>query len=464
MEKKQKQVKPKNKQAQEKTIKVPPVAFVDNIVFSEKEAWAYYVIAEKPYDFLSTSAKVSLGKNTMTALGSLAQNENKVVECHLQIENIPFNVDSWAGQIKEVHSRLGLTNSRSYREFINNQVQELRDQVYQKRVTYLGVKLFNRGSFDFESLNVLEFSFQDLIENFRKATSALFQFEGTEITPEEELRVRQQEESIYRLLYNSTLQAKRPSAEELLLNVKKKFYPAMPSPFLDTKNDERIGLSDIVVETGGIIDVKSRYLKFYQMIDGEEYEGYRATLSFSKFPSQMGIPSPTPPFLSMREILPYTVNIRFSLVPTEEMKGKVNKKRLETDDEINNLVGAGQNATASLKETVRDLQTIEEDLNEARLPWMTGSYRVTIEAPTEESLKDQIVKLKNVYAKQDTVLTWTNGDQLNLFREDLYGGRLEINSFQQTTNLAMIAVAGINIGSQVGDDIRQQQQLHRKYN
>jgi hypothetical protein len=166
----------------------------------------------------------------------------------------------------------------------------------------------------------------------------------------------------------------------------------------------------------------------------------------------------------MREILPYTVNVRFSLVPTEEMKGKVNKKRLETDDEINNLVESGQNATASLKETVRDLQTIEADLNEARLPWMTGSYRVTIEAPTEESLKDQIVKLKNVYAKQDTVLTWTNGDQLNLFREDLYGGRLEINSFQQTTNLAMIAVAGINIGSQVGDDIRQQQQLHRKYN
>ena len=41
MGKKQKQVKPKNKRAQEKTIKVPPVAFVDNIVFSEKEVWAY---------------------------------------------------------------------------------------------------------------------------------------------------------------------------------------------------------------------------------------------------------------------------------------------------------------------------------------------------------------------------------------------------------------------------------------
>ena len=94
---------------------------------------------------------------------------------------------------------------------------------------------------------------------------------------------------------------------------------------------------------------------------------------------------------------------------------------------------------------------------------MIGSYRVTIEAESEEDLKEQITRLKNSYAKQDIVLTWTTGDQLNLFREDMYGGKLEINDFQQTTNLAMIATAGINIGSQVGDYIKQQQQLHYRY-
>lgn len=458
--------KPKSKnpaEVQVKNIEVPPVAFIDNIVFSKKEVWAYYILAEKPYDFLSTNAKVKLGRATMAALGSLAQSSAKNVECHLQIENIPFNVDSWAEQIKQIHEQRGLRNSRSYRQFLNEQVEELRSQVYMKRVSYLGIKLFNRGSFDIDSLNPLEFTFKDLIDNFKKATSAIFMFEGTEISREEELRARELELENFRILSSSTFQAKRPSAEELLLNVKKKFYPAMPSPYLDTKNDERIGLSDIVIETGGEIEVKSRYLKITQMIDAEEWTGYRATLSFTKFPNQMGIPSPNPPFLSSRDILPYTVNTRFTLVPTEEMKKRHQRKKLDAEDEANNLIQSGQGANASIKNTIADLEVLGNDLENDKLPWMIGSYRVTIEADSEESLKDQIVKLKNSYAKHDTVLTWTSGDQLNLFREDMYAGKLEINSFQQTTNLAMIAVAGVNIGSQVGDDIRQQQQLHRIY-
>lgn len=199
------------------------------------------------------------------------------------------------------------------------------------------------------------------------------------------------------------------------------------------------------------------------MIQNEEVEGYRATLSFSKFPSHMGVPSNNPPFLSTRDILPYTVNCRFTLVPTEDMKKIANKRKLDMEDEVKNLANSGQGATASLKNTAKDLSSLENNLESDRLPWMIGSYRVTIEAESEEDLKEQITRLKNSYAKQDIVLTWTTGDQLNLFREDMYGGKLEINDFQQTTNLAMIATAGINIGSQVGDDIKQQQQLHYRY-
>lgn len=92
---------------------------------------------------------------------------------------------------------------------------------------------------------------------------------------------------------------------------------------------------------------------------------------------------------------------------------------------------------------------------------MVGSYRVTIEASSEEELKEKITALKSAYSESDTVLTWTTGDQLNLFREDLLSGQLEISSFQQTTNLAMLGIAGINYGSQVGDTIKQQQQLHK---
>ena len=80
----------------------------------------------------------------------------------------------------------------------------------------------------------------------------------------------------------------------------------------------------------------------------------------------------------------------------------------------------------------------------------------SIEAPTEEILKDEATNLKQLFNEEDIVLTWTSGDQLQMFREEFPGGHLEINSFQQTTNLALVGVAGINFGTKVGDPVRQQ--------
>lgn len=444
-----------------KTVNVPPLLIIDNIVISKKEAWAYYTLSEKPYDFLSYNAKINLANQTITALGSLAQTSNKRVDCHLQISNVPFNTDTWVEQIDEIYNARQSRKNLPLSRYIKEQAKDLRDMNYTKRVTYLGVKLYNRGSFDFDKINPLEMGFKEIVDTFKKVSASMFKFEAYEITAEEEQRARDIEKETFRILRNTSFQAKRPSNEELLLNIKQKFYPGMPTPYLETNNEERIDLNDIVIETGGIIDVKPRWLKINQFIDGQEYEGYRATLSFSKFPKDMGYPSQILPFYGRSEIIPYLANCRFTLVPTEEMKSELKKTQLSTDDEINNLAESGQKVNASIKETLTDLNTLEEDLEENKLPWMVGSYRVTIEASSEEELKEKITALKSAYSESDTVLTWTTGDQLNLFREDLLSGQLEISSFQQTTNLAMLGIAGINYGSQVGDTIKQQQQLHK---
>ena len=95
--------KQKDKRTAHKNFNMPTVGVIDNIVFSKKEAWAYYQLSDKPYDFLSTNAKVTLGNNTMVALGSLCQNADKKVDCHLLITNQPFNPDSWYDQISYIH-------------------------------------------------------------------------------------------------------------------------------------------------------------------------------------------------------------------------------------------------------------------------------------------------------------------------------------------------------------------------
>lgn len=460
-EKKTKNKKVKNNKNQ-RDLKVPPIGIIDNIVMSKTEVWAYYILSEKPYDFLSNDARVTLANSTMTSLAGLCQSADKKVDCHLLISNQAFDPSDWYNQMYQIHHDLIGSETKPFNDFVLEQAMDLYEKDYRKRVTYLGVKLFNRGSFDVNSINPLEFGFKEAVAAFKKSVSGLFQFSSTEISYMEEKRAREAEAEIYRILSNSSLRAKKPTSEELLLTIKRRFYPAMPTPYLDTDHEHRIGLSDIVIETGGIVEVKSRWLKISQFMEGQELDGYRATLSFSKLPNEMYFPSPLPPFLYRASMLPFTVNCRFTLVPTEDMKKQLDKKKLEAEDEIKNLAESGQRVNANIKDTMSNINLLEEDLHDVKQPWISGSYRLTIEATTEEALKDIITALKQEYAESSYVLTWTTGDQLELFREEFLGGKTEKSDFIQTTNLALIGIAGINFGGSAGDPVRQSNKYSRK--
>ena len=442
-----------------KIFQVPPIGIIDNIILTKKEVWAYYILAEKPYSFLSIPARLSLAQSTITALGSLCQSASKKVDCHILISNQPFDSRAWEKDIIDKYYKYNQQynpdrDNRNFMEFIMEQSDSLYMNNYQKRVTYLGVKIADRGTID-AIANPLEFGFKDAIASIKQSVSKMFLFDETEITADEERKLRSLEESVYNIMAGSSLQGKRPTAEDCLLLIKRRLYPAMPTPYLETDHDNRIGLNDIIIETGGEIEEKARYVKIKQICNGEELTGYRATLSFSKFPKDLIYPNTIPP-LHKPEMLGFTVNSRFSLIPTEEMKKRLYKKQKDTDDEINNLADSNQRPTASLKETVKDQQILEQDLNEDNLPWIIGHYRITVEAPTEEDIRAIVANLKIEYKKYEFVLSWTTGDQLSMLKEEFLGGKLEIKDFAQTTNLALLGLAGINFGGQVGDPVKQE--------
>ena len=465
--KKRKDKQPKEKvklqnQSNNKSLQVPPVGIIDNIVLSKDEVWAYYILSEKPYDFLSTNAKISLANSTMAALASLCQSQNKKVDCHLLITNQAFDPSDWFSQMHKIHDDLIGTQNDAFDDFILKQAMFLYESDYKKRVTYLGVKLYSRRTLDINAINPLEFGFKEVVETFKKSINSIFQFTATEISQIEESRARSAEAEIYRILSNSSLISKRPTCEELLLTIKRRFYPAMPTPYLETDHEHRIGLSDIIIENGGTVEVKPRWLKMTQFIDGEILEGYRATLSFSKFPNEMRMPDSLPPFLYRPAIMPFTVNSRFSIVPVEHMKKELNKKKKETDDEIDNLAESGQRVNIGVKNTLRSISELEGDLENIKQPWISGTYKVTVEATTEDALKNIVSALKQEYAKTDCTLSWTTGDQLNLFREEMLGGKIEKKDFTRTTNLAMIGISGINYGNSVGDPVMQSHKFTNK--
>ena len=86
-----------------KKMGIPAVGIVGNVVFSKKEAWAYYKIGSVPYDFLTDSGRARLANDLMVALTGLSSTAGRNVDLHILVTNTPFNVDSWEEQMFRIH-------------------------------------------------------------------------------------------------------------------------------------------------------------------------------------------------------------------------------------------------------------------------------------------------------------------------------------------------------------------------
>ena len=465
--KNKKQEKNKSSDNKSKSVyKTPVLSISNNIVFTNKSVWAYYKLTDKPYDFLSTSAKVGLSHATTQSLASLVRREDQSVDCHLLIVNNPFDPTDWEAQMIRNYNKIEnaqkkIEESLQYRltqprdifdDYVEETTYDLYNGNYMKRVTFLGVKLFTRGSFNFD-VNPLESGLANAKEIYKNSLLQLFAVPDERITKEEEERAIASEKEIYQTLHEGSLAARRPSVEELLLTMKRRYYPSMPVPYLEISHDERVGLSDIEIETGGEMYVRPRGIEMKQFIDGEIVSGFRTTLTVSSFPKQMIVPSNLLPFFSRPSVLPFTCSARFVLTPTEKMRKDESKKKLEAQDEIANLQSSGQAVNQSLRDTLTDLEIMDYELTERREPWITGSYRITIEGKNQEVVNQIINGMQQEFKRDDIVLSLTTGDQLQLFREEQIGGDIEIKDFQHVTNLALLAAAGINHGGDIGDPI-----------
>ena len=463
---KKKRSKPNTTNKSNKSLSIPAVGILGNVVFSRKEAWAYYKIASVPYDFLTNSGRANLANSIVTAFSGLSQRAGKNVDIHLLVTNTPYNIDSWEEQMFQINEEWnGPGNTLpTFDRFMRKQKAALKMRNYKKKVVYLGVKLFNRGSFSMDDFNILEFGFSEAVDVLKKGLSSILTMPDENITAIERQRAKKDEFEVHRTVKNSSLRGTRVSSEELLLIIKKTLYPSMPSPYLEVNHDERIGMSDIVMETGSIIEDHRRYLKIKQMVGNKEREGYRATLSFAKFPSEsMQEPGGIEPFMYLPTImgLPFTMTARLTLMPIEKMKKDLQRKKLESDDELKNLASSGQRVTSAVNETQRDLDKLDKELTNENMPWISGNYRMTIETPNYDILATAIQEMKQEYSKTDTILVWTAGDQLDLMFEEMPGGSLQMNDFAQLTNLAMVGVSGFSYGGQVGDPIEEKMILRR---
>lgn len=443
-----------------KGLDIAARGIVDNIVFSKTEKWAFYRIKNEVYDFLSNSGKVAQGQSVANALSALMSNRTESLECLVVATTRPIDVDSWAAQVKTtVEDWDG--RSAGFENYAEEQKMLLKTEEYHSRTAYIGINLGKRGAISSSDFNILESGINGAIDQLKEWFSTALDTPGVEVTEKEENEARRLEADLYRTLSTGYLKGERITSEEILLLIKRQFYPMMPSPYLDVDHENRLGPGDLSLELHSSIRKHWRFLRFDQMYNEHELTGYRTCMTFSKFPKFSEAPN-MPPFLyyPAAQGLPFTTWARFELISSTEMMRDVEKRKKEQADELENIEGGKGGKPAELDsnpadvvEGLSDVNRISEILAQDKSPWVKGNYHVVVEARSQQGLLDMCTALQQAYNEMGINLSWSSGAQADLFLSQMPGDNVRLNAFEQVSTLSMLATSGFNISSEVGDPV-----------
>lgn len=450
-----------SKSKSKRRLDIAPKFIADNIVFSEKEQWAFYRVQNSFFDFLDDSAKIAGASRLASTFEALMRDRPRPLSCYLLLTSDPVDIDSWRQQMMDNEDNLKL--APGFEKYVKDQYEYLQSFSFSKKIVYFGIKLGNRNALEFNPSSVFDAGFKDAIDTAKKTISSVMNIKTEYVTKEEELMAREKEMDFNRILANSEMGAERATADEILLAIKRQFFPAMPTPYLNVDYDSRIGSSDIEKELSSAIFNNLRWMRINQMTrNGKIVDGYRAALTVSKLPREVEFPYNWP-FLYFKDFINRNSNIyayaRFNLIPSEKMKKNFEKQKARQKDEFENMKGGDVNSSLGvldkdIEDSLDDIQKLNV-LIQDRTPWFEGVYRLVITASTEEELKKRCTEVINKYDQElDIKLSWTIGDQKNLFLEQMMGDTLREKDHQQITDVKYLSTSGFAYANNIGDPIK----------
>lgn len=445
-----------------KKLNILQEAVADNIVFSDTEQWAVYKLAPQPYEYLLDEDKVTLARRLMDAFVAIMSDRQYPLDFLLTVEDEPFDVDAWKKQ-SYVATTKHVKPAPGYPIYADIQAQMLSESEFSSRVAYLAIKLGDRFEVAEADENLFQQYMKQIVVGAKKFMNYLTRTRAGDPTPEEEQLARAKEAEMFQIISTSELGGVRVPTAEILLNTKRLFYPAMPTPYLDVDPHNRAGAFDLNLEYGHLLDnSKRKYLGITQIIDDEEVTGYRAVLTLTGFPKIMSYPN-SQPFASFLEHVGSNATIysRFSLFPVERMASKTRSERRKSKDEVDDAAKAAdayeaniQGLAEDINESLRDLSDLEKIVTMDKSPWFEGSFNIVITDTTPAGLRKQFVNLRQLYAGLGITVTWRGDEQLAMFLEQMFGDRKRVYDADQTAMISMLATSGANFNVAVGDRIK----------
>lgn len=428
----------------------PAILAIDkDLAFSKDSAWVYVELPLQPFEFLGTEERVSHAKKISQGLQGLVKSGSKSVECLLHVTSVPFDDHAW---IETLSTQTRKADPSAYwNEFADMMQSHVRKSGFRDKQVFLSVQVGKRAEYKNNEVS-------GGLEKFKDYTTKLFGVTDPVVSDKEIAYWHTRAEEIRRVLRFGALGAKPVSANTIARLLQETLYPSMPMPDVSVNRSQTWGKGAIDgISTADITNHK-KFLRIEQpdvSATGEKYGmsrvGYRATLSFSRFPDSLNIGN-TEPWMHFASSLSFPANLysRFTIVPSTKVEKDVDKFKKTVEDQINN---SGKSSTMAMQEQFYTAQEVKYRLEKERSPWIYGRHRIVVSAPTEEMLRDRVQETIDHYKNLDIDVTWSTGDQLRLLQENQPADSVRVNAYHQRQELNIIAVGMPTGAGKVGDSV-----------
>lgn len=423
----------------QKRTKISVNAINGDLTFSDKSVWLWVKIPPTPYEFLDNDTREQSARSMDIALATLLTSDEKPLECQLIVTNSPFDSVEWVNELYKIAAR---DNPSDELVSLLNEMENRVHQIgFKEKQVYLGVKLGNRTEF-----SATGGSFLPLTDILNVLTPA-FGVKDYSVS-EKEIDFWDKKAKLFRRsLINGHLRGEKVYAEEIAYIIKKPFFPAMPMPPVDVSGRQDWGLGELDYLTDGRIENFAKHLKITQEVDGEEKVGYRATLCFSKFPDVLYYPQQEP-WIHFSSSLSFPIDFysRFTLEPARKVRKEVGKKLAEVKDQAQNMTSAGGSLNIDIQERLRQGTNLDYELSQDAEPWVYARHRITVEAETEDELKERVREVIDHYRDLGITVTASTGDQMNLLLESMPNDYIRMSAYYQRQQISIIS-AGTPAGT-----------------
>ena len=416
-------------------------AIENDLTFSKKDVCLWVKLRDTHYEFKSNEDRERIVTDFSLAMANILNSEENELEGHLIVTSKVFDETKWRNNF------LKATESNNptpyFPEYTAKMAEHMAGYEFREKNVYIGVNLGSRALFN-PKRRAMKIPFLDEIFNTLAG-------EVDEYISKEELEFWEGKAKLVRhSLLKGELHANPVSSNELVYTVRKNFFPAMPMPStedLGITGSKSWGAGELQTLTDADIENTPRWLKITQLIDGEEREGYRATLCMVKFPEITLFPEKEP-WIHSASLLGFPVDIysRFSVVPSAKVKKQVGNKIKEIKDQAANMTSAGGQINLEVEENLRLGQYLDYALSKDDTPWLYGRHRVVVEAATIDELKERCQAVIEHYKSLGILVVWSTGDQLALLQESMPSDRVRLASYYQRHELDIMG-AGVPAGT-----------------